>query len=371
MLTERDLDRAVLTAALQREYGLAVSAVRFILAGETAWCYQLTDEHGGWWFLKLTRPDAIEPARADSALRLGGVLAGLGLPVPRPQPTRAGGLWCWLEGLRVAVFEFIDGQPLSDRDLRVPEVAGQAARLVAEVHAATPALAVPIPFVETFEVWAEGLRHCLAELEPGAGGAGGLRGEARALVWPQRGALLGMLERVQALGHAARLRPEQRVLCHGDLIGDNLLRAPAGCGRLTGTAPRWLPANSISPCSPAGGSSASLTTTKATPKDMSWTRIWSPFSCCAATSTTWSTGWVGCSPVIGPTSSGAGTSTAWGGACRAGGRWSRASSRPAWCWRGGSDPARDTDSCRSLCYLDLEELLAERGIQVDHATINS
>jgi spectinomycin phosphotransferase len=156
------------------------------------------------------------------------VLAGLGLPVARPQPSRAGGLWCWLEGLRVAVFEFIDGQPLSDRDLRVPEVAGQAARLVAEVHAATPALAVPIPFVETFEVWAEGLRHCLAELEPGAGGAGGLRGEARALVWPQRGALLGMLERVQALGHAARLRPEQRVLCHGDLIGDNLLRDRAG-----------------------------------------------------------------------------------------------------------------------------------------------
>jgi spectinomycin phosphotransferase len=53
-------------------------------------------------------------------------------------------------------------------------------------------------------------------------------GEVRALVWPQRGALLGMLERVQALADAARSRPKQRVLCHGDLIGDNLLRDRAG-----------------------------------------------------------------------------------------------------------------------------------------------
>jgi spectinomycin phosphotransferase len=163
--------------------------------------------------------------------RLSGALAGLGLPVPRPQPTRAGELWCWLDRLRVTVFEFIDGQPLSDRDLRVPGVASQAARLVAEVHAATPAVAVPVPFVETFEVWTDGLRACLAELEPGAGGAGGLRAEARALVWPQRGALLGMQERLLALGEVARSQPQERVLCHGDLIGDNLL-GDRGGGRL-------------------------------------------------------------------------------------------------------------------------------------------
>jgi spectinomycin phosphotransferase len=223
MLVEPDLDRAVLTAALERHYGLAVSALRFIPAGETAWCYRVTDRNGGQWFLKLGRPGAIQPARAEFALRLADALVDLGVPVPRPQPTRAGELWCWLNGLRVAVFGFIDGQPLSDQDLRVSEVARQAAHLVAAVHAATPTLAIPIPFVETFQVWAEGLHRCLVELEPAAGRAGGLVAEARALVWPQRGVLLGMLERVQALGDAARSQPRERVLCHGDLIGDNLL----------------------------------------------------------------------------------------------------------------------------------------------------
>jgi spectinomycin phosphotransferase len=36
-------------------------------------------------------------------------------------------------------------------------------------------------------------------------------------------ALLGRLERVQALGDATRSKPREQVLCHGDLIGDNLL----------------------------------------------------------------------------------------------------------------------------------------------------
>jgi thiamine kinase-like enzyme len=107
--------------------------------------------------------------------------------------------------------------------------------------------------VETFEVWTDGLRRCLAELESGASGSRGLRAEARALVWPQRAALLVMQERVQALGDAARSRPRERVLCHGDLIGDNLLIAAAGCGRSTGTGPRWRPVNAISLCSPARG----------------------------------------------------------------------------------------------------------------------
>jgi spectinomycin phosphotransferase len=227
MLVEPNLDRAALAAALHRGYGLTASVVRFVPAGETAWCYQVTDERGGRWFLKLGRPGAIEGARAEFALQLCDALAGLGLAVPRPRPTQTGELWSWLDGLRVAVFELIDGQRLSDQDLRIPGVVGQTAHLVASVHAATPALAVPVPFVETFEVWTEGLHRCLAELQPDAS-AGGLRGEARAVVWPQRGALLAMQERLWALGAAARSRPTERVLCHGDLIGDNLLADRGG-----------------------------------------------------------------------------------------------------------------------------------------------
>jgi hypothetical protein len=47
MLVEPDLDRRELAAALDRHHGLAPLALRFVPAGETAWCYRLTDRHGG------------------------------------------------------------------------------------------------------------------------------------------------------------------------------------------------------------------------------------------------------------------------------------------------------------------------------------
>jgi Ser/Thr protein kinase RdoA (MazF antagonist) len=76
--------------------------------------------------------------------------------------TRAGALWWRLDGLRVAVFEFVDGQPPRDHDLSAAGTIDRVARLMAAIHAATPAPAVP---AETFTVWADGLRRHLAELE--------------------------------------------------------------------------------------------------------------------------------------------------------------------------------------------------------------
>jgi hypothetical protein len=140
--------------------------------------------------------------------------------------TRSGALWSRLEGLRLAVFEFVDGERLSDRELSAAGTVDQVAELVAAIHAATPALAMPVP-AETFGVWADGLSRRLAELEVAVAGSG-VRAEVRALVWPQRAALLSVLERLQVLGKAARSRAGGQVLCHGDLIGDNLLCDRAG-----------------------------------------------------------------------------------------------------------------------------------------------
>jgi spectinomycin phosphotransferase len=227
MLVEPALERAAVAEALEREWGRTGSAVRFIPAGETSWCYAATDDQGGRWFVKLARPGAIAPARVEFAAVVSRALADLGSPVPRPLPTVAGTWWSWLHGLQMTVVEFVAGAPLSDHDLRSLEVLGQAARLVATIHGRAPALAMPIPFTETFEVWPDGLRSCLAHLQRGDA-ADGLVQEARELVWPHRAALLGRLERLQALGEAVRCRPEDPVLCHGDLIGDNLLRDRGG-----------------------------------------------------------------------------------------------------------------------------------------------
>jgi Ser/Thr protein kinase RdoA (MazF antagonist) len=188
MLGVPDVDPVVLTAALIREFGLSDSTLRSIPAGETSWCFEATDGCGGRWFVKLTPEGAIAAGRAEFALRLGRALADLGLPVPRPMLTRSGALWSRLQGLRLAVFEFVDGEPLTDRELWAAGTVDQVAELVAAIHAAAPALGMPVP-AETFTVWADGLGRRLAELEFVVAGSGEAA-EVRALVWPQRAALL-------------------------------------------------------------------------------------------------------------------------------------------------------------------------------------
>lgn len=47
MLAEPDLDHRALAAALDEHHGLAPRTLRFVPAGETAWCYRLTDDRGG------------------------------------------------------------------------------------------------------------------------------------------------------------------------------------------------------------------------------------------------------------------------------------------------------------------------------------
>jgi Ser/Thr protein kinase RdoA (MazF antagonist) len=225
MLAELAIAGGVVADALEREYGRRnASEVRFIPAGETAWCFAVTDNLGARWFVKLARPEAIAPAWFEFALAVSLALADLGLPVPRPLPTLTGALGCRLGGLQMAVF--VDGASLTDEDLRSARVMRQAAGLVAAVHQATSAVYQPIAFVETLEVCSDGLRRALAQLDTGT--TAGLVREARELVWPRRAALLDRLQGVQTLADGIRSRSWSRVLCHGDLIGDNLLHDRGG-----------------------------------------------------------------------------------------------------------------------------------------------
>src|SRR6266699_3421927 len=122
MLVEPTLERAAVAEALKREYGRAVSAIQFVPVGESAWCYSATDDRGARWFIKLARPGELVPARVEFAVAVSQALADLGLPVPRPLPTLAGALWSSLNGPQMTVVEFVAGTPLSDEELRSPEV---------------------------------------------------------------------------------------------------------------------------------------------------------------------------------------------------------------------------------------------------------
>lgn len=67
MLVEPAVDGVVVAGALERGYGRIANAVRFVPAGETAWCFTASDDLGARWFIKLARPGVLAPARIEFA----------------------------------------------------------------------------------------------------------------------------------------------------------------------------------------------------------------------------------------------------------------------------------------------------------------
>ena len=137
---------------------------------------------------------------------------------------------------------------------------------------------------------ADGLGLCLANLR-NVDAADALKQEARELVWPQQSVLLDCVDRLQTLRNVVCSRPSERVLCHGDLIGDNLLRDRGGWLWLVDwdsavLAPRELDVGLFT----GSGSRTSSTVTSASPAAGTSTRTRSRSFCCAAASMTWSTG---------------------------------------------------------------------------------
>jgi hypothetical protein len=79
VLGEAAVDGVVVADALERDYGRSANAVRFVPAGQTAWCFAATDDRGARWFVKLARPEAVAPARFGFAGAVSRALADLGL----------------------------------------------------------------------------------------------------------------------------------------------------------------------------------------------------------------------------------------------------------------------------------------------------
>jgi Phosphotransferase enzyme family len=281
------------------------------------------------------RPGRVRPAAGRRARR-----AGVGGAQAPGDPGRGVVVLAWRAAAGAVR---IRRRPAAQRPRPVGcRLAERVAGLAAGVHGATGPLGMPVPFTEIFQVWADGLRRCLAELEPGAGRADGSVADARALVRPQRVALLDMQQRVQALGDVARSQPKELVLCHGDLGGDNLLGDRAGRVWLVDwdgavMAPRE---RDLAGFAGRGFGRFLAGYRRVAGRGINVERTWSRSSCCAATSRTWSTGWAACSAMISPSSSDSRTSTGCGGACRTGRRWRPASSGPVGCWHGG-DAARE------------------------------
>jgi Ser/Thr protein kinase RdoA (MazF antagonist) len=208
VLQEPPVDRAALRYAVQELYGVAVDGLRFIPVGWASAGYELRSGSDSY-FLKLW-PGGRDAADAVARLSLVRQLHehGLRARVPYPVATRQGGLSASVPAGIVALFPFLPGVTPPGWPHWPDSVLDELGRTLAELHAATPALASALPPRERFAVTVgDELRPYLS---------------AR-LLRPWRADIMDQLERLQQLQRSVRRLPERFVLCHTDLLGDNVL----------------------------------------------------------------------------------------------------------------------------------------------------
>ena len=208
MLTEPRVKHAVLLDAVRGFYGVPADGLRFIPVGWASAAYEVTAGRERY-FLKLW-PGGRGAVEAVARLPLAQRLHELGFRawVPYPLATKDDELSVSVAGGVVALFPFLPGVTPLDWPRWPDAVLLELGQTLAELHAATPALASVVLPRERFVVSVgDELRFHLSD---------------RA-VRPQRSAIMDQLDRLESLQAVVRRLSPSFVVCHTDLLGDNLL----------------------------------------------------------------------------------------------------------------------------------------------------
>lgn len=187
MLSEPRVDRAALVDAVRTSYGITVDSLRFIPVGWASACYDIDQRY----FLKLwLNPD--DAAQAVARLPLVQQLHSHGFRarVPYPLETEDGGLCVDTAFGVLALFPFLPGTTPAGWPRWSDSVLDELGLVLTDLHAVTPSVDLPR---EDFVI--DGLV-------------------------PN--------ERLAELQSVVRRLPQRFVVCHTDLIGDNLLVDPDG-----------------------------------------------------------------------------------------------------------------------------------------------
>jgi Ser/Thr protein kinase RdoA (MazF antagonist) len=204
VLIEPPLDRAVLLGDLRDAYGLTADSLEFVPVGWAAAAY-VVRVAGERYFLKLW-PGAREAAAAVQRFPLVQRLKSLGFGVPDALPTRTGELSVSVQPGIVALFPYLPGTTPPGWPAWPGEILHELGRTLTELHSVDPG--DTLPFREEFSV-------AVAD-------AVLLHAEDKA-ARPYRGELFDQLDRLRSLQEdIGRLDP-RFVVCHTDLVGDNIL----------------------------------------------------------------------------------------------------------------------------------------------------
>ena len=229
MRMETDTDMEALTRRLHQEYEINIENLTLVHKGFVGYCYIVHCANSDRYFLKLyddSRLGRINASRLDFYLPLTWSLHHKGiLPnVPYPIETRNGDLKAEFEGQPLVLFNFIDGKMVGWEDPLPDDVFVKLAGLVGIFHRSTPEIGIELDCIEDFGIpFEDDMINGLNALENITSRDSWGKQELKKLLLPRRDEILGYLDRLKELQKVARIMDKDKVLCHTDLHGGNLM----------------------------------------------------------------------------------------------------------------------------------------------------
>jgi spectinomycin phosphotransferase len=229
MLEKPAISNEAIGSGLTNGYGIQPVRIEFLPLGKDSngWVYRVETADQTPYFLKLKRPETVNPA----SLAVPRYLRDHGIwPVVAPLPTRTGALAHEIPEYTLVLYPFVEGR--SGREVGLsPEQWLELGAIVRAVHQMElpPRLAANLPR-ETFVPHAR-YAGVVRRLLRGIGEEGERDDLARELAcyWQEkREEIARLLQRAEELGQALQHRKLPFTLCHADIHVANVLVEPSG-----------------------------------------------------------------------------------------------------------------------------------------------
>ncbi|MDU0201709.1 phosphotransferase [Paenibacillus sp. MAH-36] len=224
-----------LVTKLDKEYGIQVESVNFIPLGDSAYSYLLNCTNGERYYLKLY--DHQNDRQRSNTERLQYYLPltwqmyhqGLFRNITYPIKNQNGGFKTTFTDITVVLFNFIEGETLAEAYPFSKEILETIAKSVALIQKITPFIEKTALLTETFDISFESdLEKCISLLENTKTFSNSIKQTLREHVLAKKEQVFALLNLVRKLRGIALADTKEKVLCHGDIWGGNLIRCENG-----------------------------------------------------------------------------------------------------------------------------------------------
>lgn len=233
MKVKFQIEIEILLNTLNKDYGIEADSLTFIPTGDSAYSYMVSCKDEQRYYLKLF--DHENGRQRSSVERLNYYLPLTWKmyherhfrKITYPIKNQNGDFKTTFNGITVVLFNYIEGKTLAESYPFSNVILEEIAKSVALFQRITPLLNSNLLFTESFDISFESdLKKCISELENTASTIDNhFIQTLREIVLSKKEKILDLLNNLRLLRNKSLSDPKEKVLCHGDIWGGNLIRS--------------------------------------------------------------------------------------------------------------------------------------------------